>query len=218
VRRVGREVEIKLRVTDLRELRGKLKRLGATVKIGRVYERNELWDTPRWDLMSREQLLRIRSESRSPGARKHGARSESGRTLLTFKGPEDGSVPKEAAGAAMAQYKVREEIEVQVQGPRSLEKIFKMLGMRVWFRYEKYRTTYHLPRAKRWARGLLIDLDETPMGVFVELEGPARAIDRVAKSLGYSRTDYITATYYVLYRDACRRAGKKAGDMFFAGR
>ena len=49
------------------------------------------------------------------------------------------------------------------------------------FRYEKYRTTFRLP-------GLHLDLDETPVGVFLELEGAPRAIDRAARSLGFSRT------------------------------
>jgi len=43
-----------------------------------------------------------------------------------------------------------------------------------WFRYEKYRTTFRLPDSNAWANGLLIELDETPIGTFVELEGPPR--------------------------------------------
>ena len=38
-------------------------------------------------------------------------------------------------------------------------------------------------------RGLLIELDETPIGAFVELEGPAEAIDRAATELGFGKSD-----------------------------
>jgi len=57
-----------------------------------------------------------------------------------------------------------------------------------WFRYEKYRTTFRLPDSNAWANGLLIELDETPIGTFVELEGPAAAIDRAAEELGLRNT------------------------------
>jgi hypothetical protein len=72
-----------------------------------------------------------------------------------------------------------------------------------------------LSKGKPWAKGLEIDLDETPIGTFVELEGPPRAIDRVAKELGYSKPDYIVTNYLVLYREECRRKGQKPGDMVF---
>jgi adenylate cyclase class 2 len=79
------------------------------------------------------------------------------------------------------------------------------------FRYEKFRTTYALTRL----RSLKIELDETPIGTFLELEGPIAAIDRAARLLGYSRSDYITATYGSLYLAGCRRRARKPGDMVF---
>jgi adenylate cyclase class 2 len=88
--------------------------------------------------------------------------------------------------------------------------------MRPWFRYEKFRTTYRLPRAQRWAEGLLIEVDETPIGTFVELEGPGSAIDRAAEALGFAKRDYIVANYFGLYFEECRRQGETPGDMLFA--
>jgi hypothetical protein len=61
----------------------------------------------------------------------------------------------------------------------------------------------------------LIEIDETPIGVFVELEGPAKSIDRAAKLLGYSRRDYIVTNYLSLYLEECRRRGKKPRNMVF---
>jgi len=38
------------------------------------------------------------------------------------------------------------------------------------------------------------------MGDFIEIEGPAAGIDRVAVALGFTQKDYITANYYKLWR------------------
>ena len=88
--------------------------------------------------------------------------------------------------------------------------------MRAWFQYEKFRSTYRFPAKARWALDLLIELDETPIGAFVELEGPPDAIDRAAALLGFSRKDYITKSYLALYLDECRAQGSTPGNMLFA--
>ena len=61
----GREIEIKLRVRDIAELRGKLRRLRA-VAARRMFERNTLYDTAGAELRSTGRLLRIRVESPAP--------------------------------------------------------------------------------------------------------------------------------------------------------
>ena len=85
-----------------------------------------------------------------------------------------------------------------------------------WFRYEKYRTTFCLPVSKAWAKGLLIELDETPIGTFVELEGPAAAIDRAATEMGFSRRDYVLKNYLTLYVEYCLRKGEQPAHMLFS--
>ena len=112
-------------------------------------------------------------------------------------------------------HKVREEIETELVDGETVQRIFEGLGLRGWFRYEKYRTTYVLPARHAWAKGLLIEMDETPIGTFVELEGPGEAIDRAAKELGYSPRDYVVKNYLVLYLDECKREGKTATHMVF---
>ena len=87
--------------------------------------------------------------------------------------------------------------------------------MRGWFRYEKYRTTYKLPSSRQWAKGLLIEVDETPIGNFIELEGSPAAIDQAAEKLGYSPRDYVLKSYLALYLEECRRQGESPCDMVF---
>src|SRR5579871_462604 len=216
------ETEIKLRIDDAKAFQRKLKKLGAKLVYGgtgRVHELNVLFDTPEGKLGKSGQLLRIRTETYDPGKKsKPGKLTQ--RTLVTYKRPPEEAVSPQGEGAAtilpaQGRYKVREEIELEVMDSGAMGKVFAGLGMRGWFRYEKYRTTYQLPARHKWAKGLLIELDEVPIGTFVELEGPAEAIDRVAVELGFGRRDYLTTNYLVLYLDACRKKGVPPGDMLF---
>jgi adenylate cyclase class 2 len=204
---MAREREIKLRIEDLPALRRALAKVGAVVVTLRVHERNIVFDTPKLTLTKREQLLRIRTES--PTGRGRAIRS---RNLVTFKRPTV------AAGSSVRgeRHKVREETELEVTDAKALARIFEGLGMRGWFQYEKFRTTFRLPGSRAWAKGLLIELDETPIGIFLELEGPARAIDRAAQALGFEKRDYVLANYMVLYREYCQSRGEEPRDMLFA--
>ncbi|MCU1242816.1 MAG: adenylate cyclase [Candidatus Acidoferrum typicum] len=204
---MGKEREIKLGIADLPALRRALRKLGARLVRPRLHERNVLFDTPGGSLASREQLLRIRTELPVGRGRKGGPRS-----LVTFKRPL--AIP--GSSKKNERHKVREEIELEITDPKALAMIFEGLGMQSWFQYEKFRTTFRLPASNAWAKGLLIEVDETPIGVFLELEGPANAIDRAAKALGFETSDYVLANYMVLYREYCRERGEEPRDMLFA--
>jgi adenylate cyclase, class 2 len=213
---MGTETEIKLRVHNPKEFRATLKKLGARsvfAGTGRVHESNVLFDTSGNHLAKRGELLRIRTEKPESLSSK---RSKPGteRTLLTFKRPVT-SARAPARAPRRARHKVREELELQVLDADVLAKIFEGLGLRGWFRYEKFRTTFRLPESLRWAKGLLVELDETPIGTFVELEGPPQAIDRMARALGFSKRDYIVTSYLGLYLEECRQRGEKAEHMVF---
>lgn len=210
---MGRETEIKLVIDNRKAFERKLKKLGAKTTgpgNGQVHELNTIFDTPDGGLAKHGQLLRIRTETcRAEKKRRAGKNSASERVLLTFKQPAVRGVDDQGA-----RYKVRDETEVEVADGSALKKIFEGLGLRGWFSYEKYRTTWRL-RSAAWAHGLLIEIDETPIGTYVELEGPEAAIDRTAKALGYSRRDYLLKNYLALYAEACRRKGVPPGDMLF---
>lgn len=127
-------------------------------------------------------------------------------------------MPSEGEPHEATAYKVREEMEVEITEEEILTKIFEGLGMKGWFRYEKYRTTYKIAGSKKWAKGLLVELDETPIGVFAELEGPPEAIDRAAQELGFSKKDYVLRNYLSLYVEDCQKKGVEPGDMVFRKR
>ena len=124
-------------------------------------------------------------------------RSERGHAVLTFKGP-----------VLPGPVKTREEYETIVADGGMLLTILGELGLTVWFRYEKYREEFA-------AGELVIAIDETPIGVFVEIEGPESGIAEAAAALGKTSADYITGSYRSLYVEHCRERGAAAGDMLF---
>jgi len=68
------------------------------------------------------------------------------------------------------------------------------------------------------AAGGVATLDDTPIGVFLELEGAPGWIDRTARLLGFAEQDYITASYRSLYVDDCAARGIPPADMIFPPR
>jgi adenylate cyclase class 2 len=207
------EIEIKLRVPDVAALRRQLKHLRAREISPRTHESNTLYDTPKSDLRRRGELIRIRIEH---PASSHGKRrpNESPAAVLTYKGPALLSRNTQEAGVKTgirSHFKIKDEAEVSVAGADQMARILRTLGLRPVFRYEKFRTTYALPGV----RGLKVEFDETPVGIYLELEGPIASIDRGAHLLGYGRQDYLKDTYGSLYLADCRRRGRKPGDMLF---
>jgi len=213
---MARETEIKLRISNPKSFQRTLARLGAKPVAPRVHEHNLIFDTPDGGLAKHGQLLRIRTETPAPKPKgKKPTHKSTPRVILTFKSP-----PEQLAIGDIShddrRHKVREEIEVVLTDATSLQKIFEGLGLKGWFRYEKYRTPYRLSARFKWAKDLVFDLDETPLGTFVELEGPPDAIDRAARELGHSPHDYVLKNYLVLYIDDCKRQGLQPTHMLFA--
>ena len=193
--RTQREIEVKLRVQDLPSLMDKLRQTGAACE-GRVFEQNSLYDTPGEDFRRRGRLLRLRTRRPAPAGRLRGG---SRQVVMTSKAP----VP-----ASRSRYKERFERELVLPTRGRWHARLLLLGLRPGFCYERYRTTFRLP-------GLHIEVDQTPIGVFLELEGAPRAIDRTARALGFSHRDYIQSTYFELFQAERRRRGRFPKNMQF---
>lgn len=177
------EREIKLRYPSAAEARQAVLQLGAVPLHGRRLQADALLDTPDGLLGARGSTLRVRSES--------------GAARLTFKGP-----------VRPAAVKVREELETPVGDGAVLFRVFAELGLRVGFRYEKYR--------EEFSHGdLVVAIDETPVGVFVELEGSEPAIAAAAAALGRPVGDYIVDSYRGLFVQHRQALGLPDGDMVF---
>jgi adenylate cyclase class 2 len=188
------ETEIKLPVRDPNQVERRLAQLGFKVLKPRHFESNYLFDFPDLRLSKSGRLLRLRFAA--------------GESLLTFKGP-----PLRAR-----RYGRRHEIETRVEDCALLREVLKSLELKEAFVYEKFRTVFAAGVPARLHGSPQVAFDETPMGDYLELEGPAKWIDRVAGQLGYSPRDYITATYLTLHLQNCDAQGKKPGNMVFKGR
>lgn len=127
-------------------------------------------------------------------------REVDGTARLTYKGPP-----------TVGRHKSRDEFEVEIGDARTMQTVLERLGFHGVFRYEKYRTEY-----RRDEEGIVM-LDETPIGEFLELEGPSDWIDRTAKELGFAEADYVTTSYGRLYLEWCAGRSDAPADMIFAG-
>ncbi|MFQ5701448.1 MAG: class IV adenylate cyclase [Acidobacteriota bacterium] len=185
------EIEIKLRVESIRESLERLAKLPAQLEGAPLLEDNEIYDTGDAMLSRAGNLLRVRTVA--------------DQTLLTFKE----KVPTDLEA------KVRLEHETTVAQPAALRKIFSKLGLSRVYRYQKYRS-YHGWTDPTNGASLKITVDDTPIGVFVELEGPKDSIDRAARKMGYTTSDYILEDYRSLHRAWLKENGKPDGDMVFS--
>ena len=201
---------MKLRVPDKRRLLRQLAQLEPKLLRARVHEMNTLYDTPDGNLARHGQMLRLRVErpaSRAQGAgrkRKRVSRKAGMPVLLTFKQPAKGGPAKGRKASKPGVYKIREENELRIPDRGDALRILEALGVRPWFRYEKFREVFGL----RGMRGLKLALDETPIGVFVELEGRREEINRAAKLLGFARSGYINKSYGALFMEERGLAGR----------
>lgn len=112
------------------------------------------------------------------------------------------------AKGKVARHKIRIETETRIENGEHFDRILRALGYLPSFRYEKFRA--------EWSDGKgHVVLDETPIGFFGEIEGPARWIDSTARGLGIAREAYITDTYAGLFFAWKRRTRSRANEMTF---
>jgi len=188
MRRGNNETEIKLVAHDAAAAGRLLRKAGFRVTRRRVFEANTVFDTADRGLRQASLLLRLREAG--------------GMATLTFKGPP-----------LLARHKTREELEATLSSAGTCGLILERLGYQPVFRYEKYRTEFRAPGSSG-----LATLDETPIGVYVELEGSPRWIDGTARRLGFRERDYITESYGRLYLDWCEARGLPPSNMVFGKR
>lgn len=178
------EVEVKVRVGDLAEMARRAVGAGLALHRARHFERNTLYDYPDRSLSVSGCLLRVRQIE--------------GEGLVTFKGKL----------VQHDRYKVRPEVETLCAEPGAMEEIFRNIGLRPFFRYEKYRTEYQGP-------GATLTLDELPFGTYIEIEGAEGTIEGLAGILGLDPATFMKRTYADLYGEYCREHGLRFGDIVF---
>ena len=183
----SREIEVKFRVDDAAALKERLAAAGFHEETPRTFERNVLYDTRDRRLRSQQSILRVR---------KYGEK-----WVVTHK-----CLPRDNDPGA--RHKHREETETAVADGEAIGQIFEQLGYAPAFVYEKWRTEF------ADATGHCV-VDETPIGVFAELEGPPEWIDATGSRLGVDPSQFMTLSYGRLFEQWQRQTGRAAKNLTF---
>jgi adenylate cyclase class 2 len=184
------EIELKFPVASLPDLERRLHALGFRLDTPRTFAANTLHDTPDRDLRERGELLRVRQYG--------------DKFTVTHKRHPDHEQPGTL-------YKVRIETESEVEDGPALAEIFTRLGFGPSFRYEKYRSEWSDPARQ----GACMVVDETPIGIFAELEGPPDWIYRRLDDLGVNPDDCTSESYGRLFLLWKKRTGSPADHLTF---
>lgn len=182
------EREVKLLFPTAAAARAAVLALGAQPAHARRLQDDSLYDTSDGTLRRKGCLIRIRTERWTGGPET---------TTLTVKGP-----------VQPGEMKIREEHETRVEQGDAIRQTFDMLGLRPWFRYQKYREEFS-------ASGVVVAIDETPVGTYVELEGTEAAIHAMTAGLGRYPADFIVDSYYRLFMTRRDEFGLRGDHMLF---
>ena len=184
------EIEAKMKVDSLDEVRDRLKALNAEPK-GEAVEINTFFDTDDRSLLAADKGLRLRTTSPLPA----------GKVVhtMTFKGPRQ-----------HGPLKSREEKELGVDNAKAASAMLEALGYHHILSFEKKRQTWKLGDC-------LIELDELPhIGLFVEIEGPKDdSVMKVRDSLQLKDEPIIKASYVALLMTHLQENGDASRDVKF---
>ncbi len=175
------ERELKFAQVDLETLRGRLIELEAE-RVGPPSDEDNWLLDRKGELARHGGILRVRQDGQG--------------ALVTFKGPATFDGPA----------KLREELEIRIEGAEEALELFSALGYEVVRRYQKIR--------EEWRLGAeIICLDHTPIGDFVEFEGEKSTA--VAKRCGLDPASAVRKSYLMLYEEYLAAHPDAPRDMLF---
>ena len=161
------EIEVKFYLHEIERIQQRILALGAESK-GRVFENNVRYEDENKSLIRKKSLLRLRRDAK---------------TKLTFK-----SSPPTAS----TEFKVFNELEVEVNDFKTMNRILQNMGFHPEQIYEKWRETLILEQTGFY-------LDTMPYGTFLEIEGPEKDIRTYSASLGLNWQKRILLNYLEIF-------------------
>jgi predicted adenylyl cyclase CyaB len=172
------EIEAKLRLDNLDDLRDRLVTLGANHR-STVLETNIILDHEKLMLRNQACGLRIRGAAPIDGG--------NSKVTVTYKGPP---IP--------GRYKSREEIEFITDDWEQTVKLYARLGFVTMLHYQKHRESWQLGNC-------LVEMDQLPeIGLFAEIEGPDEdSIHRVQEQLGLEGITHVESSYVQMLLTYC---------------
>ncbi|MFC1781036.1 class IV adenylate cyclase [Planctomycetota bacterium] len=165
------EIEAKLKVDSLEQIRDRLGKLGAEF-VAELSQKDILFDDVNDTIKKADSCLRLREQAVS-GDRKY---------ILAYKGAKEES-----------NFKKRQEIEIEITDYDSTCRLISALGYEQKMIVEKSRGLWRFG-------GCEVALDNLPLlGNFVEIEGPDdRKIANVQTQLGLDNLTHISKSYATL--------------------
>jgi len=180
------EIEAKLKVDSLQEIKQRLEHLGARF-LEEQLQTDCHFDDADKTLQRTDRCLRIRRQSSN----------KTEQFFLTYKGAKEKS-----------HLKRRQEIEIKIENADSTEKLLLALGYKKVLTIEKKRSIWQLGECE-------VALDELPLlGEFVEIEGPdEEKIAAVQKTLQLSDSPHIPKSYASLMKETLSRLGRTQTEV-----
>jgi adenylate cyclase class 2 len=187
---VAVEIEAKMKVENLANVRERLQSVGA-VMAGEHLERNVFFDTEDRSLLAADEGLRLRMSQDT----------RTGKTvyIITFKGPRQ-----------HGQLKSRDENEVTVGNFEDAAALLECLGFTRVLSFEKHRQSWTLGGCK-------VELDDLPyLGSYVEIEGPKEeTVLKVREELELSARPLVRASYIAMLMTHLQERGEATRDIVF---
>jgi adenylate cyclase, class 2 len=178
------EIEVKFFSGDMRKLHHRLLEMGATAG-PEVFESNIRFENADERLKKNGQLLRLRTD---------------GSCRLTYKCRPLQDDPE---------YKVYQELEVEVDDGDVMTSILQSLGFHAVQVYEKRRQVF------KWC-DVELCLDRMPFGDFLEIEGTRQGIRNAASQLGLAWRDRILKNYLSIFEMVREKFELPFNDVTFA--
>ena len=177
------EIEVKFYLADIEGIRNKILKLGAKSK-GRLFETNIRYEDKINSLIKKKSLLRLRQDQK---------------TTFTLKS----SPPVKSKD-----YKIVNELEVEVSDFATMDQILKTLGFHPEQKYEKWRETFILDQT-------LFCLDNMPYGDFLEIEGQEKDIRHYASKFGLNWQKRIIFNYLAIFEIMRKDLNLDFNDLTF---
>ncbi|MFQ6034801.1 MAG: class IV adenylate cyclase [Sedimentisphaerales bacterium] len=162
------EIEAKLKVDSLEDVKQKLVELGAEF-LAEHFQPDCYFDDAGSTLKNSDRALRLRRQ----------LTGKTEKVLLTYKGAK-----------TKDNFKKRQEIEIEIKDAESAEKLLLSLGYEKVLVFEKKRLIWQVENC-------VVALDKLPLlGNFVEIEGPDdKEICDVQRNLGLADLPHIVESY-----------------------
>jgi adenylate cyclase class 2 len=181
------EIEAKLKVESLEEIKHKLAEQGAEF-LQEQLQTDYHFDDANMTLQKSDRCLRLRRQ----------LANNNERFFLTYKGAKEKS-----------SFIKSQEIETEISDSESIQRLLSAIGYKKVLVIEKKRLTWQLGCCE-------VALDELPLiGSFVEIEGPdEKKIEDVQKKLELSELPHIKKSYAGLITDRLSELGKEQKELY----